>query len=694
GAKTGTATLNYVSNGTGTSNLASIAAGSQAVTVSGNVYQAAAGQLNGPALNFGTVQVGQSVSQVLSITNSATGAAGFVEDLNASFGAKSGTGSNLFSGSGAINGLLAGATNNSAMTVSVNTSAAGTVSGSIDVNYFSAGAVNNVSNGLGVLAVGSSPFAVNGNIQASATVVNQASPVINNAPINLGNVRINAASPTGLVSVTNQSTVAPQAALNATIAGNGAITANGSFNLLNPGATNASSLQVGMNTSTAGLKNGNATVGFVSDASNIGNCAPNCQLTLASQNVAVNGAVYRLANPTLSGSPVSLVARVGDVAPTASIGVINSSPDAFTERLDASFNGAAPTGFTTSGSITGLAAQASSAALNIGLNTSTAGAFNGNANINLVSSGAGTTGAADFALTPGSAAVNGKVYAAAVGQLNTNAVNFGIVHVGDVVNAQNVSVTNGATPVALNDVLTGDITGGSGPFAVAGSLGSGVTAGSTDNSSLSVGLNTATAGVYASSASVNFKSHNADMADLALGSGSVALSGTVNNYAAAAFAKSAGAGSFNFANGGWVLDFGAVQAGSSNLSATLGVRNTAVGPADALNGDFSFGSGAGFGFTGFSQFMGLGAGSVFGNLGVLFNTSSIGFFSQTVSLGWFGSNASGYIGSTSNLQLTVTGNVTSIVTPPVTAVPEPSTFVLMIGGLAFVAYARKRRGSR
>ncbi|MEO7997573.1 MAG: choice-of-anchor D domain-containing protein, partial [Gemmatimonadaceae bacterium] len=693
GAKTGTATVNYTSNGAGTSGLGTIGAGSQTVNVNGNVYAVAVGQLNSTPLNFGTVQVGQSVSKVLSITNAGTGAAGFVEDLNASFGATSGTGSSLISGTGSIAGLLAGATNTSAMTVSVNTSAAGSVAGNILVNYVSAGAVNGSSNGLGTLAVGNSLFGVNGNIQAVANVVNQASPIINNAPINLGNVRVGAASPTGLVSVTNQMTTAPQAALNASIAGNGSITASGSFNLLDPGSTNASSLAVGMNTATAGNKSGNATIGFVSDASNIGNCAPNCQLTLASQNVAVNGAVYRLANPTVSNAPINLVARVGDAAPVASIGITNVSPDIFTERLDASFSGAAPVGFTTSGSITGLAAQGSSTALKAALNTSTAGVFSGNANIGLTSSGVGTTGAADFALAPGSASLNGKVYAAAIGLVNTPSVDFGIVHVGDVVSAQNVSVSNSATPVALNDVLKGDITGGSAQFGVSGSLG-GIAAGNTNNSSLNVGFNTGNAGVYTGSASVNLKSSNPDMADLSLGSTSVGLKGTVNNYASAAFAKSSGSGAFNFINGGWVLDFGSVAMNSSSLSASLGVKNTATGPADDLNGAFQFGAPSAFGFTGFSQFTGVGAGAIFGGLGVLFNTTSLGQFSQIVTLNSFGSNMSGYMGNLADLQLTVMGNVTGVVTPPVTTAPEPSTFVLMIAGLGFVGWARKRHSTR
>ena len=688
GARSGTVAVNYATDGTGTSGLAAESVGGQTVTVNGNVYQVAQGQLNSTPLNFGTVQVGQSVSKVLSITNSATGPAGFVEDLNVSFGSATGTGSSLINGSGSISGLQAGATNNSAMTVSVNTSAAGTVAGNIAVNYFSAGAVGGVSNGLGTLAVGSSQFGVNGNIQAVANVVDQALPVVNTASVNLGNVRQNATSPTAFVSVTNQATGNQQAALNATITGNGPVTANGAFNLLAPGATNAGALQVGMNTGTAGAVNGTATIGFVSDASNIGGCAPNCQLALASQDVNVSGAVYRLANPSISGAPVNLVARVGDAAPTASIGVTNVSPDVYTERLDASFGSGTPAGFTTSGSIVGLAAQTSSNALQVALNTGTAGFFGGTATVNLVSSGAGTTLAADEALASGSVALNGKVYAAAKGELNTNTVNFGIVHVGDVVGSRGVSVSNSAAVADLNDVLTGDITGGGGAFSVSGSLGSGVAAGNTNASSLTVGLNTSTAGSYTGSASVNFRSHNADMADLDLGSETVTFSGVVNNYAQAAFTKTGGAGLLQFISDGFVLDFGSVQQGSAALSALLGVKNAVTGPADELNGAFDpFGPSV-FAFSGFDAFSGLGAGLTFDGLGVLFDTNTLGSFSHTITLAWYGSNASGYQDELSNLQLTIRGTVTAM--PPISEVPEPSTVVLLAIGLCLMGWKWKR----
>ena len=142
---------------------------------------------------------------------------------------------------------------------------------------------------------------------------------------------------------------------------------------------------------------GLATISFVSDASNIGNCAPNCQLSIGSHNVTVSGNVYRRANPVLDTPNVTLAARVGDVAPAGAISVTNSSPDAFTEGLKATL-GSAPAGFGASGSIGNLAAGATDASsLKVTLNTATAGTFGGPLGLTFVSTGEGTTGAADVA---------------------------------------------------------------------------------------------------------------------------------------------------------------------------------------------------------------------------------------------------------------------------------------------------------
>ena len=386
GAKTGTVTLDYKSAGTvgGVSNgLGTLAVGSQVVTVNGNVYQAATGAVQTAPLNFGTVQVGQSVSQALVVRNTATGAAGFVEDLNASFGNTSGTGAGLISGTGSLSGILAG-TNSSAangtMMVSVNTVAAGVVNGSIALNYFTAGAVNGVSNGLGTAATNSESYGVAGAIQAVANVINQASPLVNTPSINLGSVRVGAAAPSAAVSVSNVATTAPQAALNASIASGGApVTASGSFNLLNPGATNNSSLVVGLNTATAGnytgANAGKATISLVSDAGNVGGCEPNCQLSLASQSVSVEGKVYTQAVGQLVTSTVDFgIVRVGDAVGARNITVQNTAAvTALNDTLRADLSGiGAP--FGSAGIVAGVAAQGSGT-IAVGLSTLSAGIF-------------------------------------------------------------------------------------------------------------------------------------------------------------------------------------------------------------------------------------------------------------------------------------------------------------------------------
>jgi hypothetical protein len=577
GARTGGVTLNYqtagavngVSNGLGVASVSS-----QVVTVNGNVFKAAAGAIQTAALNFGTVQVGQAVSQNLVIRNTAVGANGFVEDLNASFGSSNGTGGSLISGSGNLAGILAGTNStgaNGLMTVAVNTANAGVINGGIAVNYFTAGAVNGVSNDLGSAPVGGQNYGVAGTIEAVGNVINQASPLVNNPAINFGAMRVGDASPTAKVSVTNVATTAPQAALNASISSNGGpVFASGGFNLLAPGSTSANQLTVGLNTSVAGNYTGgnagSATIAFVSDASNVGDCAPNCQLDLAPQIVSVSG----------------------------------------------------------------------------------------------------------------------KVYTPAVAQLNTTSVDFGIVHKGDVVALRDVAVSNTAQATAANDTLRGSAGIASSPFTASGSFND-LAAQGTAGAALQVGLNTAVAGVFNGSVSANFASHDAELADLALGSQTIALKGQVNNYAQAALAKT-GEGQWSVGNHTYTLDFGAVLLGSGQHSASLSVLNAAIGPADLLSGSFDLtGLGPNFTLSGFGSFADLIAGDAFGGLNVLFASDVQGAFLSSIVLHGTGSNASGFIGQLDDTTLVLRGNVN------VVAVPEPGTYVLMFAGLLVVVGASKAR---
>ncbi|MCX6874731.1 MAG: choice-of-anchor D domain-containing protein, partial [Verrucomicrobia bacterium] len=120
-------------------------------------------------------------------------------------------------------------------------------------------------------------------------------------PVVFGNFHVGATAPSQVLTLSNQ---APNdtfsESLNASIGGaTGGVTTNGgSFTALAPGASNGSSLAVGIGTSSAGSKNGTATLTLTSNGAG----SSGLGLTpLPSQTVTVTGGVYRLAQPSLPG---------------------------------------------------------------------------------------------------------------------------------------------------------------------------------------------------------------------------------------------------------------------------------------------------------------------------------------------------------------------------------------------------------
>ncbi|NBV86278.1 MAG: choice-of-anchor D domain-containing protein, partial [Verrucomicrobia bacterium] len=102
GAKTGTVTVNYKSDGTGTSGLAEIGNGSATLTLSGAVYRLAAGSLSTTVLSLGTIRAGGSVGfGSLTLTNSA-GDATYTDLLGVS--SSSSAGFTLSGGSAMLSG--------------------------------------------------------------------------------------------------------------------------------------------------------------------------------------------------------------------------------------------------------------------------------------------------------------------------------------------------------------------------------------------------------------------------------------------------------------------------------------------------------------------------------------------------------------------------------------------------------------
>ena len=365
--------------------------------------------------------------------------------------------------------------------------------------------------------------------------------------------------------------------------------------------------------------------------------------------------VYRLPNPTLNTPSVALAARVGDASPTANVSVTNISPDAFTEGLMAGLGAVTPAAFTNAGgAIANLAAGGTDGTtLRVGLNTATSGSFNGTAQVNFTSTGAGTTGAADQALASGNVTLAGNVYQTAQVGPVSSPINFGTVHVGDIIATKAVAIANIASG-ALVDVITGAFGIVSAPFSGTGTLGAGVAAGGS-SSALQVGLSTAAAGNFSGQANLVLASHNAQLNDLTLAAGPVALNGTVNNYAVAALGRTSGAGALTGGGSSYALNFGTIASGSGALLSSLFLTNAAPAglPADLLNGSFSINSGAGvFGLSGFDAFVALAAGTLLTGMNVTFDPLGLGFFSEVIALHWNGTNPD-YIGPVTDLLLSI-----------------------------------------
>ena len=431
-------------------------------------------------------------------------------------------------------------------------------------------------------------------------------------------------------------------------------TASGSITGLAGGATNSTALTVAESTANAGTLSGTAVLTLNSDGTGVDNSGIT---PLPSQTVTINGAVYAYAAPSLSATTVNLgAARVGGVLTTGSLTVSNGTT-ASTYQESLLYGATGPAALTITNA-SGTVAAGGTSTVDLSIGTSTAGDFTGTpVTVGLTSTGAGTSGLSNTTLTPGSVTVNAQVFAPAVAQLGTTTVNVGIIHVGDTATAV-VGVTNAGTG-ALVDLLTagtatdtGEVSG----VSYAG-LGSGVTAGSSGAVSLS--LNTATAGSISGTAVIGFDSHDSALADIAIAGGTVAVTGTIDNYAVAALEDTGGAGTFAGSGSAYTLNFGTIAQSATAVTADLGVINAAVGPADVLGGSFAASGSSDFTNSGTAAFSGLAAGQADTSPEVTFNTGTAGVFTETLVVSPTGSNASGYSAALAAETITVTGTIVS-----------------------------------
>lgn len=391
---------------------------------------------------------------------------------------------------------------------------------------------------------------------------------------------------------------------------------------------------------------------------------------------------YAFADPAsakVTPGSITLAARVHSTAPSAFVGVANTA-GAGSDSLDFSGN-ASGSPFDGSGSGSLAPGAAAAPGIKVSLRTDRSGEFTGTETVKLQS--AGDQSGVASSLASQTVALKGKVWTTAVASA-TRAVDFGIVHVRDTVAARSITVSNTASG-ALTDQLVGGWGSATTPFTTKGTFDP-LDAGHS-NDHLSVGLDTASAGVFTGKATLALSSHDSDLADVAVATSPINLSAQVNNFAAAGFQLLRGAGTLTGGGTAYTLDFGTVTS-LSGIDAVLGVANIADGPADYLGGTFAE-TGTGFGFGGADAFGGIAAGG-YHAMSVALDAMTAGAFTADLTLDPYGYNASGYEGALAAITLAISADF-----EPAGPVNEPDSLaILAIGflGLGLVRPGRVTRG--
>jgi hypothetical protein len=228
--------------------------------------------------------------------------------------------------------------------------------------------------------------------------------------------------------------------------------------------------------------------------------------------------------------------------------------------------------------------------------------------------------------------ITGAAYSlASPGGAGLEPINFGIVHPGDVLQ-QPLAITNTAASDGFSERLdaaignpTGSVSTNSGSFNV-------LAPGDTNNTSLVVGIDTATAGAKSGTAMIEFTSNGTGTSGLAnttLAPHTVNVQAQVNNFAVADVVKLGGDGVFTMtAPNQFSLNLGSIIQGQDAM-AELGVMNDAVAPADDLAGSFTLAA-PGFVLSGLDPFTGIAAGSTHDGLSVAIDSTAAGTFSGQI----------------------------------------------------------------
>ena len=676
GLISGTALVNLESDGSGVAGdgNGTLALPPETVTLTGTIFNYATASAAVPdPVAFGEHHVGATLSQKLTLDNLAV-AGKYSENLDAKF---SGTSSDITAG-GTISELIAGASNASSLSIGLHTGTAGAFTGTTTLGLTSDG--KNIDS-LSATALAAETITVTGTLFNYATASTVAPATIAFGEHHVG------------TTVSQKLTIANLAAaggysenLDARFSGTSSdLTGSGTISELAAGSTNSSGLVVSLHTGTAGVFTGTGTVGLTSDGSTLDTLGTTA---LAAQTVTAAGTLFNYATEMVAPKPVSFGQHhVGDTLSQILTITNSAAAGAYSENLDVRFSGTS-TNLTASGTISELAAgSADSSALSLVLNSGTAGTHTGTATLAAVSDGSTIDTLGTTALTAQTVSVTSTLFNYATAS-TASPVNFGIVHVGQTV-SHYITLSNKVVVGAYSENLDASLSGTTADFTTTGALNE-LAAGKTSTASLDAILQTGTAGTFSGTTTLGLVSDGSTIDTLgttALAAQTVALTGTVNNYATATIETISGPGTLTGSGTSFALNLGSVTKGSAPVIENIGILNSATGPADNLSGTFVVSGSSEIGHSGLSTFSSEGAGQAYTAPMLTLSTGTLGTFTETIYVEGKGSNASGYSGTLAHETLVVTGTVVAAgqvvahatdatdTATPIAASPTAMTFV-------------------
>ena len=373
------------------------------LTVEETVVAPAQASISTTSVQFANARVGTVESQTIGVTNTASLTPAANLDATPSAGAGS-------TASGAVSGLAAGATDATDVSVGLDTSQAGAITGAVTLNFAS-----DLGNGITVPALPSQTVTVSGNVYREAAGAISPSQAI----VHVGDPGTEAL----VISNTDPADGFSEGLRASLVSSSGAISASGgSTGLIAAGSSDSTSLTASFSTASARTDQGSVTVDFQTDGTGTSGLGT---MDLGTSTIPVSITVNNYAQASIedlnnvgtlqqNGNAYTLnlgTIAQGAVGPTIDLGVLNSAIGP-ADLLSGNFSISGDSVFTNSGfaAFSGLAAGgAGDTAPTISLATGTTGTFT--ETITLDPTGSNASGYSG-ALTPETLTVTGQVIAA------------------------------------------------------------------------------------------------------------------------------------------------------------------------------------------------------------------------------------------------------------------------------------------